>query len=240
MTGPQNHRRARKPDHRRTGTRVGRQPGPASRRPDVVRITGAGSNPKGTPEGYRLRGHHFPERCVLEGPGEQRAPELFIAGELLPAGTGRSWRSCCTRPPTPWPPGAASKTPAPRATATTTNGLSPWPPSWAWVPPTRLPHHTLRIDSSPAPVPGRPGQPGPPRRSGRWRGPERRRPGQARQAWRTADRCQVRVPARAPPHPAHTQADRRRPDHLQSVLRPLPAARRQRGTLGRHTRLRRL
>ena len=54
--------------------------------PDVVIVTGAGSNQKGTPEGYRLRGHHWPERCVLEGRDGQRTPELFVAGELLPAG----------------------------------------------------------------------------------------------------------------------------------------------------------
>ena len=54
--------------------------------PDVVLITGAGSSQKGTPEGYRLRGHHWPERWVLEGDDAQRAPELFIAGELLAAG----------------------------------------------------------------------------------------------------------------------------------------------------------
>ena len=54
--------------------------------PDVVIVTGAGSNQKGTPEGYRLRGHHWPERWVLDGHGGQRAPELFIAGELLSAG----------------------------------------------------------------------------------------------------------------------------------------------------------
>ncbi len=53
--------------------------------PDVVIVTGAGSNQRGTPEGYRLRGHHWPERWVLEA-GGQRAPELFIAGELLSAG----------------------------------------------------------------------------------------------------------------------------------------------------------
>jgi hypothetical protein len=28
--------------------------------PDVVIVTGAGSNQKGTPEGYQLRGHHWP------------------------------------------------------------------------------------------------------------------------------------------------------------------------------------
>jgi hypothetical protein len=27
--------------------------------PDVVIVTGAGSNQKGTPEGYQLRGHHW-------------------------------------------------------------------------------------------------------------------------------------------------------------------------------------
>jgi len=30
--------------------------------PDVVIVTGAGSNQEGTPEGYQLRGHHWPER----------------------------------------------------------------------------------------------------------------------------------------------------------------------------------
>jgi len=54
--------------------------------PDVVIVTGAGSNQKGTPEGYRLRGHHWSERWVLDGHDGQRAPELFIAGELLAAG----------------------------------------------------------------------------------------------------------------------------------------------------------
>ena len=54
--------------------------------PDVVIVTGAGANQKGTPEGYRLRGHHWPQRWVLQGQDEQRAPELFTAGELLSAG----------------------------------------------------------------------------------------------------------------------------------------------------------
>jgi hypothetical protein len=53
--------------------------------PGVVIVTGAGSNQKGTPEGYRLRGHHWPERWVT-GPAGQRIPELFVAGELLAAG----------------------------------------------------------------------------------------------------------------------------------------------------------
>ena len=54
--------------------------------PNVVIVTGAGSNQKGTPEGYQLRGHHWPERWVLDGQDAVRAPELFIAGELLAAG----------------------------------------------------------------------------------------------------------------------------------------------------------
>ena len=53
--------------------------------PDVVIVTGAGSHQKGTPEGYRLRGHHWPERWVTD-PAERRMPELFVAGELLAAG----------------------------------------------------------------------------------------------------------------------------------------------------------
>jgi hypothetical protein len=53
--------------------------------PDVVVVTGAGSHQKGTPEGYRLRGHHWPERWVTD-PAERRIPELFMAGELLAAG----------------------------------------------------------------------------------------------------------------------------------------------------------
>jgi hypothetical protein len=54
--------------------------------PDVVIVTGAGSHQKGTPEGYRLRGHHWPERWILQRHDGQRVPELFIAGELLSAG----------------------------------------------------------------------------------------------------------------------------------------------------------
>jgi hypothetical protein len=50
--------------------------------PDVVIVTGAGSNQKGIPEGYRLRGQTWPERWVLDGQDQDRAPELFIAGEL--------------------------------------------------------------------------------------------------------------------------------------------------------------
>jgi hypothetical protein len=55
--------------------------------PDVVVVTGAGSNQKGLPKGYALRGHHWPERWVTDpDPAEHRMPELFVAGELLAAG----------------------------------------------------------------------------------------------------------------------------------------------------------
>ena len=54
--------------------------------PNVVIVTGAGSNQTGTPEGYQLRGHHWPERWVLGGQDQPRVPELFVAGELLAAG----------------------------------------------------------------------------------------------------------------------------------------------------------
>jgi hypothetical protein len=54
--------------------------------PPAVAITGAGSNQKGTPKGYRLRGHHWPERWVTDPEQGGRSAELFIAGELLAAG----------------------------------------------------------------------------------------------------------------------------------------------------------
>ena len=105
--------------------------------PDVVIVTGAGSNQKGTPEGYRLRGHHWPERWILEGRDEQRAPELFIAGELLSTG-GRAVvevmlheaaHALATRR-------GVKDTSAPE-TGTTTSGSSRSRPSWACAAPTR-------------------------------------------------------------------------------------------------------
>jgi hypothetical protein len=54
--------------------------------PNVVIVTGAGSNQKGLPEGYRLQGHHWPERWVTDRADRRRMPELFVAGELLAAG----------------------------------------------------------------------------------------------------------------------------------------------------------
>lgn len=37
-------------------------------------VTGAGSNQKGLPEGYRLRGHHWPKRWVTDPAYTSRAP----------------------------------------------------------------------------------------------------------------------------------------------------------------------
>ena len=51
----------------------------------MVIITGAGNRQRGVPEGYRLRGHHWPARWVTTTI-EERDGELFIAGELLAAG----------------------------------------------------------------------------------------------------------------------------------------------------------
>src|SRR5215831_9118050 len=58
--------------------------------PAVVIITGSGTAQAGTPRGYQRRGHHWPERWVTGGEDGKKAPELFIAGELLDGpGAGR-------------------------------------------------------------------------------------------------------------------------------------------------------
>ena len=217
--------------------------------PDVVIVTGAGSNQKGTPEGYRLRGHHWPERWILDGQDRPRAPELFIAGELLSAG-GRAVvevmlheaaHALATRRGIKDTSAAGNRYHNKRFVALAAElglrgpdvpgqdhrlvGLHPHRPGRL----RRLCRRGRRDRPRPAPVPGRPGQPGPPRpRWRRRRGPGRRRDRHAGQARRTAGRRRVRLPARAPAHPAHTQADRGRPDHLRPVLRPVRAARRRR------------
>ena len=93
--------------------------------PDVVIVPGAGSSQKGSPEGYQLRGHHWPERWVLDGQDQPAPPNYSSPGNCWPPEAAQSSRSCCTRPPTPSPQSAASKTPAPPATATTTSGSPP-------------------------------------------------------------------------------------------------------------------
>ena len=221
--------------------------------PDVVIVTGAGSNQKGTPEGYRLRGHHWPERWILDGQDQPRAPELFIAGELLSAG-GRAVvevmlheaaHALATLRGIKDTSAAGNRYHNKRFVALAAElGLrGPDVPDkitgWSDCTLTGQAAYdgyadvAAGIDTRPAPVPGRPGQPGPPRpRWRRRRGPGRRRDRHAGQARRTAGRRRVRLPARAPAHPAHTQADRRRPDHLRPVLRPVRAARRRRPGLG--------
>src|SRR5215472_12882687 len=58
--------------------------------PAVVVITGSATAQAGTPRGYQRRGHHWPERWVTGDQDGERAPELFIAGELLDGpGAGR-------------------------------------------------------------------------------------------------------------------------------------------------------
>ena len=87
-------------------------------------VTGAGSNQTGTPEGYQLRGHHWPERWVLGGQDQPRVPELFVAGELLAAGGRAVVEVMLHEAAHAQPPSAASRTPAPLGTATTTSGSS--------------------------------------------------------------------------------------------------------------------
>ena len=220
--------------------------------PDVVIVTGAGSNQKGTPEGYRLRGHHWPERWVLDGQDGPRAPELFIAGELLSAG-GRAVLEVMLHE-------AAHALATRRGIKDTSAAGQPVPQQAVRGPRGRAgparpgragqghrlvrlhPHRpgrlrvyaevTAAIDRARLPFLADLASPARPAAVGR-RGPGRRRDGHAGQARRTAGRRRVRLPARAPAHPAHTQADRRRPDHLRPVLRPVRAARRQPGRTAR-------
>ena len=208
--------------------------------PDVVIVTGAGSNQKGTPEGYRLRGHHWPERWVLDGHDRPRAPELFIAGELLSAG-GRAVvevmlheaaHALATRRGIKDTSVAGNRYHTKRFVALaaelglrgpdTPDKITGWSDctltgqgayeSYADV--------AAGIDSARLPFLADLASPGRPRRRRRRRGSGRRRDWRADQARRTAGPRRVRLPARAPPHPAHTQADRRRPDHVRPVRRP--------------------
>lgn len=57
--------------------------------PPVIVVTGSGSHQKGTPDGYRLRGHHWPERWVIDAKAGKYAPELFVAGETLGLGSSK-------------------------------------------------------------------------------------------------------------------------------------------------------
>ena len=64
----------------------GRHPGHPPRRARCRDRNRGRVEPEGNPEGYQLRGHHWPERWVLGGQDQPRVPELFVAGELLAAG----------------------------------------------------------------------------------------------------------------------------------------------------------
>ena len=218
--------------------------------PDVVIVTGAGNNQKGLPEGYRLRGHHWPERWVTDRADRHRMPELFVAGELLAAG-GRAVLEVMLHE-------AAHALAVIReirdtsaegnryhnkrfvSVAQETRAARPGPAreSGRLV---RLPDHRRdggrlrrryqRDQQRPAPVPAR-WHPGRPRRRRRGRGPGRRRRrgrGQAEEARRPPGRRRVRLPAAA--QAAHDpQADRGRPGHLRTMPRAF------RGTRGRRRR----
>ena len=68
-------------------------------------------------------GHFASARWYVEH--DERA-EVMISGEALRLPPPRSWPSSCTKPPTPWPTHAASRTPPGRA-ATTTSSSRPTP-----------------------------------------------------------------------------------------------------------------
>ncbi len=55
----------------------------------------------------------------------QPRAEIMISGEGLRRTPATSSAPCCTKPPTPWPPPAASRTPAARAATTTCTSPSP-------------------------------------------------------------------------------------------------------------------
>ena len=219
--------------------------------PDVVIVTGAGSNQKGTHECYRLRGHHWPERWVLDGQDQPRAPELFIAGELLSAG-GRAVlevmlheaaHALATLHGIKDTSAAGNRYHNKRFVALAAElGLcGPDVPDkisgWSDCTLTGQAAYdgyadvAAGIDSARLPFladlasPGRPGRGG--------GGGEDQGDGETgRPARRRGQRVPVEPP-RAPPHPAHTQADRRRTNHVRPVLRPVRTARTRRGARGR-------
>ena len=209
-------------------------------------ITGAGSNQKGAPEGYRLRGHHWPERWITGGDG-QRVPELFIAGELLAAG-GRAVLEVMLHE-------AAHALATRRGIKDTSAQGNRYH---------NIRYHNMRFAALAAEL-GLRGPDGPAKVTG-WSGctlteetaaaytemtdavDRARLPflpdpvlagtggdgggggededGGDKPAKRGGrGRRRVRVPARAPAHPAHAQADRGRPNRVRPVLRPVRTAR---------------
>ena len=90
--------------------------------PPAVIIIASGTDGKQT----RL-GHHAPGRWNVAG---QQYAEIMISGEGLRRSPKEVLGTSCTKPPTPWPTNAASRTPAARA-ATTTSTSRPTPNSSA-------------------------------------------------------------------------------------------------------------
>jgi hypothetical protein len=110
--------------------------------PPVVIIIASGTGGK-----QAKWGHHAPGRWHHDG---TEHAEVMISGEGLHRTPAEVLGTPCTKPPTPWPPHAASPTPAARA-ATTTASSPPWPPNSAWTPP--------KTTGSAGPSPPSPAQP---------------------------------------------------------------------------------
>ena len=93
--------------------------------PPVVIIIASGTGGK-----QASWGHHAPARWHHDG---TEHAEVMISGEGLHRTPAKSSAPSFTKPPTPWPPHAASPTPAARA-ATTTESSPSSPLNSAWTP----------------------------------------------------------------------------------------------------------
>ena len=81
--------------------------------PPVVIIIACGTDSRQPKWGHYASGRWY--ACNV------KHAEVMISGEGLARTPARSSARCCTRPPTPWPPHAASPAPAARAATTTRN-----------------------------------------------------------------------------------------------------------------------
>ena len=82
--------------------------------PDVVIDHRGRVQPEGHPRGVPAARPPLARTVGPRRPGRAAGPgAVHRRGAAVGRGPRRRWRSCCTRPPTPWPPGAASRTPAP-------------------------------------------------------------------------------------------------------------------------------
>jgi hypothetical protein len=111
--------------------------------PEVVVVTGTGLSSTAlhidAKWGHFGADHWVQGRPTEEGQGAaldlsaaRRRHELFVAGECLAEGPARPSRPCCTRPSTPWPMPAGSRTPPGVASTTTSARSSPSPANSAW------------------------------------------------------------------------------------------------------------